>query len=54
MFWGINRWIILYAEVDSVTHFDNFGAEHNLKEIKNSLAVKALQQLFPEYKQMIK
>ena len=47
------HWIALYVNDENVIYFDSFGIENIPKEIRNSLEIKILQQIFIEYKHMI-
>ena len=38
--------------VENITYFDSFGVTHTLKEIRKSLEIKMLKQIFIEYKHM--
>ena len=33
------HWVLLYAQINDVTYFDNFGVEHILKEIKTFIGL---------------
>ena len=43
----------LYVNVNNTAYFDSFGVEHISKQIKNSLEIKILQQMFIESKNTI-
>ena len=45
--------IVLYVKNNEVIHFDSFGVEHFLKEIKNLLHIKTQKLTYLEYKQTI-
>ena len=47
------HWMTLYVNVNNTAYFDSFGVEHISKQIKNSLEIKILQQMFIESKNTI-
>ena len=51
--WTGTHWIALYVNIENVTYFDSFGAEHIPKEIKKFQDKKISQQIFIEYKDTI-
>ena len=46
-------WIALYVNAKNITYFDSFGVENIPKEIRNSLKIKILHQIFIKYKYMM-
>ena len=49
------HWVALHVQNNNnITYFDSFGVEHIPKEIKHLLKLKTYQQIFLEYKHMIR